>query len=66
VLTLAGLGALVAAMVPVGPDWVGGAGAVAVAVTFTMALAARTGGRPIVFGGLALLVGVVTVVTGED
>jgi hypothetical protein len=66
VLTLLGLAALVAAMVPVGPDWVGGVGAVAVAVTFTMALAARTGGRPLVFGSIALLVGVVTLATGED
>lgn len=66
VLTLLGLAALVAAIVPVGPDWLGGAGSVTVAVTYTTALAARTGGRPLVFGALALLVGVVTLVTGED
>ena len=65
-LTLLGLVPLIAAMVPIGPHWLGGAGGVAVAVTYTAALAARTGGRPLVFGGLALLIGVVTLVTGED
>lgn len=63
---LGALAALVAAMIPVGPDWLGGAGAVAVAVVYTAALAGRTGGRPWVFSGLALLVGVVTLVTDED
>ena len=65
-LTLLGLGALVAAMMSVGPDWLDGVGAVTIAVTFTATLAARTGGRPIIFSGLALLVGVVTLVTDED
>jgi hypothetical protein len=65
-LTMLGLAALIAAMVPVGPDWLDGVGAVMIAVTFTATLAARTGGRPLVFGGLALLVGVVTLLTGED
>lgn len=53
-------------MVPVGPDWLDGVGAVTIAVTFTATLAARTGGRPVVFSVLALTVGVVTLVTGED
>jgi hypothetical protein len=66
VLTLLGLAALVAAMVPVGPDWLDGVGAVTIAVTFTAVLAARTGGRPIVFSALALAVGVVTLATDED
>ena len=65
-LTLLGLAALLAAMVPVGPDWLGGVGAVIVAVTFTAALSARTGGRPVIFGGLALAVGLATLLTGED
>jgi hypothetical protein len=65
-LTIAGLAALLAAMVPVGPDWLDGAGAVTVAVTYTSALAARTGGRPIVFGTVALLVGIATLLTEED
>lgn len=66
VVAALGLAALVAAMVPVGPGWLGEAGAVAVAVTYTWALAARTGGRPLVFGGLALLLGVLAVVLDED
>jgi hypothetical protein len=50
----------------VGPDLLGGGGAVTIAVTYTAALSARTGGRPFVFGGLALAIGVVTLVTDED
>jgi hypothetical protein len=60
---LAGTAALVAATVPVGPPWLGGAGAVAVVTVYVCALAARTGGRPVVFGGLALAAGVAVVVT---
>ncbi|MFC4785725.1 hypothetical protein ACT8ZV_14700 [Nocardioides sp. MAHUQ-72] len=55
---LAGLAALVAAMVPVGPAWLGRAGAVAVVSVYSWALAARTGGRPVIFGSLALALGV--------
>jgi len=51
---LAGLGAQVA---DVGPTWLGQAGAVAVATAYTWALAARAGGRPAIFGALALAVG---------
>lgn len=58
VAALAGLAALVAAMVPVGPEWLAGAGAVAVVGVYSWALAARTGGRPVVFGTLALALGV--------
>jgi hypothetical protein len=54
VVVLAGLGALVAAMVPTGPSWLSSAGAVAVASAYTWALAARTGGRPVVVALLAL------------
>ncbi len=61
-----GVAALVATLVPVGPDWLGGAGSVAVASGYTWALAARTGGRPLVFGGLALAVGVLVLVLDED
>ncbi len=63
---VAGVAALVAALVPVGPDWLGGAGSVTVAAGYTWALAARTGGRPLVFGGLALAVGVLVLVLDED
>lgn len=57
-VALAGLAALVAAMIPVGPDWLAGAGAVAVVSSYSCALAARVGGRPVVFGLLALALGV--------
>ena len=53
-----GLAGLVAALVPVGPPWLDGVGAVAIVTAYTWALAARTGGRPVVFGGLALALGV--------
>lgn len=66
VLVLLGLAALVAAMLPVGPPWLGEAGAVTVATTYTWALAARTGGRPVVFGSLALLLGVGVLVLDAD
>ncbi len=41
-LLLAGVGLLVAGVVPVGPAWLGGAGSVAVATSYVWALAART------------------------
>lgn len=66
VLVAAALAALVAAMMPIGPAWLGGAGAVAVASTYSWALAARTGGRPVVFGGLAVVIGIVVLVVDED
>lgn len=62
----AGLAALVAALVPVGPDWLDGAGAVAVVSAYSWALAARTGGRPLVFGGLALVLGVLVLLLDQD
>ena len=66
VVLLAGLAALVAAMLPVGPPWLGGAGSVTVTTAYAWALAARAGGRPFVFGGLALALGVVVLVTDES
>ncbi|GGO73422.1 hypothetical protein [Nocardioides deserti] len=60
------LGALVAGIVPVGPGWLPGVGAVAVATTYTWALAARTGGRPQVFAALALLLGVLALALDDD
>lgn len=63
---LAGAGCLAAGVVPVGPAWLGGVGSVAVASTYTWALAARSGGRPVVFGGLALLLGVVVLLLDDD
>lgn len=74
VLALAGLLAtavLVAAMVPASPawltpSWAGSAAAVTISTVFTVALAARTGGRPVVFGGLALALGLAAVLLDDD
>jgi hypothetical protein len=65
-VVLAGTGALVAALVPVGPEWLGDVGSVSIAAAYVWALAARTGGRPFVFGGLALALGVLALVLDED
>jgi hypothetical protein len=65
-LVAAGLAALVAALVPVGPEYLGGAGSVTVAACYVWALAARTGGRPMIFGGLALVLGVAVLLIDED
>ena len=65
VALLAGLAALVAATLHVGPGWLAGAGAVAVVSVYSWGLAARTGGRPVVFGSLALALGVAVLVTDE-
>jgi hypothetical protein len=62
----AGLACLVAALVPVGPSWLDSVGAVAIVTAYTWALAARTGGRPVVFGGLALALGIAVVLTDES
>ena len=62
----AGLAALVCAMVPTGPEWLGGAGSVAVVSAYSWALAARTGGRPVVFGSLAVALGVAVLVLDRD
>ena len=65
-VVLGGLACLVAALVPVGPAWLDGVGAVAVVSAYTWGLAARTGGRPVVFGGLALVLGVAVLLTDES
>lgn len=66
VLVAAGAAALLCAMVPLGPDWLGPAGSVTVVSAYSWALAARTGGRPVVFGVLAALVGIAALVVGDD
>lgn len=66
VVVAASTAALVCAMVPVGPERLGAAGAIAVATAFTWGLAARTGGRPFVFAPLALACGLVAVLTDQD
>ncbi len=62
----AGLACLVAAMVPVGPDWLDGVGATAVVTAYSWALAARTGGRPVIFGALALALGAAALAVDES
>jgi hypothetical protein len=64
-LLLAGLAALAYGALPDAPPYAGEGGAVAVAVTFTTGLVARTGGRTFVFGGLALLLGIAVAATDE-
>jgi hypothetical protein len=59
----AGVTMLVCALTRVGPQWLDLAGAVVVSTCYTMALALRTGGRPVVFGALTLAIGLVTVLT---
>ncbi|GAB7005025.1 hypothetical protein JCM18899A_24980 [Nocardioides sp. AN3] len=66
IVVAAGVGSLVAGMVPVGPSWLPGAGAVAIGTAYTWVLAARTGGRPVVFSVLTLAVGMLTLVLGND
>ena len=63
---LGGLTLLVLGTIPVGPPLLGGIGAVVVAAAYTWALAARTGGRPIVFGTLALAIGVATLALDQN
>lgn len=53
-------------MADLGPDWLCSAGAVVVTTAYSWALAVRTGGRPIVVGVLALVLGVAVVVMDED
>lgn len=65
-VVLLGAAALVCAMLPVGPEWLGGAGSVAVVAAYSWGLAARTGGRPVVFGSLAALLGVGALVLDDD
>ncbi|GAB3200874.1 hypothetical protein GCM10027062_21530 [Nocardioides hungaricus] len=63
---LAGLGLLAACVADLDPGWFCGAGAVAIATAYAWALAARTGGRPVVVGLLALVLGVAVVVLDDD
>lgn len=62
----AGLAGLAANALDLGPELLGGAGAVAVATAYTWFLAARTGGRPLIFGGLALAVGAAVLALDRD
>lgn len=66
VLVLVGLGLLVGGGTDLLPALTERVGAVAVSAGYAWALAARTGGRPLVFGALAALLGAVAVVTGTE
>lgn len=61
----AGLACLVLALLGVGPTYLGDVGAVAVLATYSLALAARVGGRPIVFGAVALVAGTGVLLSGQ-
>jgi hypothetical protein len=65
-LTLAGAAALVAGILGRGPSLLPQAGAVVVASTYVWALAARTGGRPVVFGLLTLAVGALVLAVDRE
>jgi len=66
VLVVLGAAALVCAMIPVGPERLGVTGSITVATAFAWGLAARTGGRPLVFGPLALCCGLAAVLSDHD
>ncbi|WP_198016921.1 hypothetical protein, partial [Nocardioides sp. CF8] len=61
---LAGLTALTCAVAGVGPEWLDGAGAIAVSTVLAVALAHRTGGRPGIALVLALVIGLAAVLVG--
>ena len=65
-VALAGTGALVAAMLGYGPEDLGTAGSVVVATAYSWALAARVGGRPMVFGPVALAIGAAVIWLDRD
>lgn len=65
-VVIAGFGALVTCVAELGPAWLCSAGSVAIATAYSWALAARTGGRPVVVGLLALGMGVAVVLLDDD
>lgn len=65
-VVLAGVGALVSCLLEVGPGWLCSAGAVTVATAYSWALAVRSGGRPVVVGLLALVLGLAAVLSGDE
>ena len=56
-VALTGAGLLCVAMADLGPTWLPGVGAVIVSTAYTWAICARTGGRPVVYSLLALILG---------
>ncbi len=65
-VVLGGLAAIGLATAGYGPDQLSRSGAAAIAAAYTWALAARTGGRPFIFGGVALAVGLAVVLLDSD
>jgi hypothetical protein len=65
-VVVAGLGALATCVADRGQGYLCGAGSVAIVTAYSWALAARTGGRPVVVGLVALVLGVVVVVSDDD
>ena len=66
VVVLAGAAALVAALLGYVGDWLADAGAVAIATAYTWGLAARTGGRPVIFSALVLVLAGLVVTLDDD
>ncbi|WP_168929683.1 hypothetical protein [Nocardioides sp. GY 10127] len=65
-LVAASVVALVAGVVPIGPDWLPTAGSVVLTTAYAWALAARTGGRPVVLGTVVAVLGTVVALSGEQ
>jgi hypothetical protein len=65
-LVLGGAALLVCAMMPTGPEWLGITGSVTIAAAYSWALAARTGGRPVIFGTLAIALGLLAIWIDQD
>jgi hypothetical protein len=65
-VTLAGVALLCCAVADVGPPVLSGIGAIVVAASYTSALSLRSGGRPVVYGLLAVAIGVAAVRLDQD
>jgi len=65
-VTLSGVALLCCAVAEVGPGWLSGVGSVTVASSYAWALSLRTGGRPVVYGLLAIVVGVAVLLLDRD
>ena len=65
-VALASAAALVAGLLGYVGDWLADAGAVAAGTAYTWGLAARTGGRPVIFSLLALALGGLVVALDQD
>ncbi|MGK2875088.1 MAG: hypothetical protein ACSLEW_05525 [Nocardioides sp.] len=65
-VVLAGLGLLGARILDLGPEMLGPSGSLLIAAVYTWAVVARSGGRPVIFTALVLVLGGVSVVSGDD